>query len=172
MDAGEKEELLGSLRSGQSALLETLAGVTEEAAARLPGPGKWSILQCVEHLAATESILFERVQAATHAGEPVVNTRREALIQARGADRRRPIQAPEAAVPAGRFSTLADAIREFVAHRRRTIDFVENATGDLRCDLTTHPIIGQVNCYEMLLMMAMHPQRHAKQIQEILAELH
>jgi len=30
-----------------------------------------------------------------------------------------------------------------------------------------HPLIGDVNCYETLLIMAIHPHRHAPQIQEI-----
>jgi hypothetical protein len=37
--------------------------------------------------------------------------------------------------------------------------------------MTTHPLIPVVNCYEMLLMMAAHPLRHAKQIEEIRAAL-
>jgi hypothetical protein len=38
---------------------------------------------------------------------------------------------------------------------------------DLRRELTSHPLIGVVNCYEILLMMAVHLHRHARQIEEI-----
>jgi hypothetical protein len=34
----------------------------------------------------------------------------------------------------------------------------------LRAKVAIHPVLGRVNCYEMLLMMAAHPRRHAEQI--------
>jgi len=38
----------------------------------------------------------------------------------------------------------------------------------IRAGLTArHPLIGPANCYEMPLMMALHPPRHAPQIDEI-----
>jgi hypothetical protein len=37
--------------------------------------------------------------------------------------------------------------------------------------MTTHPLLGPANCYEMLLMMALHPLRHVGQIEEIKAAL-
>jgi hypothetical protein len=51
------------------------------------------------------------------------------------------------------------------------VQFAETCQEDLRCKITSHPIIGKVNCYEMLLMIAVHPHRHAKQIEEIKAAL-
>jgi hypothetical protein len=39
--------------------------------------------------------------------------------------------------------------------------------------LTDHPlIVGPVTCAETLIMIADHPARHAKQINEISAQLH
>ena len=88
MEAREKEKLLADLESGRQALLDILRGVTEDVAERIPAPGRWSILECVEHL---------------------------------------------------------------------------------RSKLTSHPIIGSINCHEALLMIVVHPHRHAKQIEEIKA---
>jgi hypothetical protein len=122
----------------------------------------------VEHLAASEDYLFGQIVAAS-SGAPMVNEKREALIVARGLDRTRPVPAPEVGRPAGRFATLAEAVRHFLASRERTIRFVENCGEDLRSKLTSHPIIGSVNCQEMLLMIAVHPHRHVKQIEEIKA---
>jgi hypothetical protein len=48
------------------------------------------------------------------------------------------------------------------------MQFVEEFSGELRCWLTRHPLImSPVNCYEMLLPMALHPRRHSLQIVEI-----
>ena len=92
-----------------------------------------------------------------------MNEKREALIVARGLDRTRPVQSPEVGRPAARFSTLAEAVQSFLTARERTLRFVESCSEDLRAQLSTHPIIR----YEVLLMIAVHPHRHARQIAEI-----
>jgi hypothetical protein len=162
-----KAEMLTDLKSGRSVLLEAAGGFTEELASRRPAPGKWSALECVEHVAATEKYLFVQIEAAHAADSPMVNERREAAIVARGTDRSNPFPAPEMVQPKGRFATLAEAMACFSAARDRTIIYVDSSSCDLRAMLTTHPLIGTVNCHEMLLIMAVHPRRHAKQIEEI-----
>jgi hypothetical protein len=102
----------------------------------------------------------------------VVNHQREAGILARGADRIHPGVSPEVVRPAGRLTTLADATRHFLQSRAGTVRFVENCAEDLRARLTTHPLLGPVNGYETPLLMAVHPHRHAGQIEEIRAALH
>jgi hypothetical protein len=97
----------------------------------------------------------------------MLSQQRETLIRERGLDRTRPVESPEVARPTGRFPTLAEAIQHFIVARNRTIGFVENSSEDLRRKITTHPLIGTVNCYETLLMIAAHPHLHAEQIQEI-----
>jgi len=143
--------------------------MTEDAVVVRPAPGKWSVLECVEHLAVSEDYLFEQISASHRSEVPVVNEKREALIVARGLDRTRPVQSPEVGRPAARFSTLSEAIQRFLAARERTIRFVESCGEDLRAQSTTHPIIRPVNCYETLLMIVVHPHRHAGQIAEIKA---
>ena len=170
MEPDEKREMLALLEGGRQALASAVAGVTEETAVRIPGPDRWSILQCVEHVAVTEDYLFGRLAAATE-GERMVNSKREAAIKARGADRAKRIQAPAQVEPTGRFATLADALTHVHNTRMRTVQFVENSAADLRSQNTTHPILGTVNCYETLLIIAAHPKRHAEQIQQAKEEL-
>ncbi|MDE3188878.1 MAG: DinB family protein [Acidobacteriota bacterium] len=166
MDAHEKAALLKQLENGKTAILEALHGVSAEVSIRKPAPGKWSILECIEHVVVSEDYLFAQILAATPADAPVKNEKRESAIPTRGLDRTRTIESPEMAKPAGRFSTLNGALRQFLALRERTIRFVETCDGDLRAQITTHPLFGSVNCYETLLMIAMHSLRHVKQIEE------
>jgi hypothetical protein len=58
MKPAEKIQVLVDLESGRKSLLDALNGVTDEIARRSPGPGKWSILECVEHVAVAEDFLF------------------------------------------------------------------------------------------------------------------
>jgi hypothetical protein len=171
MEAQDKENILADLQSGRKALLAALTGMTEDAAARIPSAGKWSVLECVEHVAASEDYLFSQIIQSQPSDGPMLNKSREALILTRGLDRTVAVSSPEVGRPAGRFATLSEAVQHFFESRDRTIRFVEDCLEDLRSKRTTHPLVGAVNCHEMLLIMAVHPHRHVKQIEEIRAAL-
>ena len=166
MNSIEKEELLTFLDKGRDAFLTAIGDVPESMATQSPGPGRWTILECTEHVAIVEHHLLSQINIAVPTKESVPNKAREVAIRRRGANRDRPVDAPEGAIPTGRFSSITEGVEHFLANRIKTIEFVQRSE-DLRGTLTTHPILGSVNCYEMLLMMAVHPQRHAKQIDEI-----
>ena len=162
----EKAEMLANLVSGREALLQAMQGLTDDHSARRPEPGRWSVLECVEHVAIAEEYLLDQVVSSRPADGPMLNTARENAIRKRGRDRSNRIEAPDVALPRGRFSSLEDARDHFVSTRSRTIEFVEGCREELRRRLARHPLIGQVNCYELLLIMASHPHRHAEQIRE------
>jgi hypothetical protein len=83
MEAQEKEEILTDPRSGRTTLLAVLSDMTEDFAARIPAPGEWSVLECVEHLAVSEDYLLSQINVSQHSlkGLPCTNhpTRRLAL---------------------------------------------------------------------------------------------
>lgn len=169
MNEREKQQMLALLDEGRCALLKSLEGVSAEAAFRAPAPGKWAILDCVEHLAVTEDYLFSQVSGAEFFESSNIPPQREALIAERAVDRTRRFESPEVGRPIGRFPNLAAAVEHFLASRERTVRFVETNQEDLRLKVTTHPLIGRANCREILLLMAKHPVRHAQQIDEIKA---
>jgi uncharacterized damage-inducible protein DinB len=117
----ERQAILASLETGSAELRAALEDVTEEQAARVPVAGRWSILQCVEHVATVEGFLFSLIAGAQRADAQAVNLQREAMILARGADRTNRRESPAAALPQGRFATLREALEGFQASRARTI---------------------------------------------------
>jgi hypothetical protein len=167
MQADEKTKLLDSLSTGREALGKVLANVDEAVASRTPESG-WSILQCMEHIVKSERYLLSRLWMATPLDSPRDDRTREAKIVAVASDRTHHIQAPEIAHPTGCFSTLGEALAAFDATRVEVISWIQDCKDDPRCLVTDHPLIpGPVTCYETLLMIAAHPGRHAKQIEEI-----
>jgi hypothetical protein len=171
MEMNERHEILALLQQSRTALLAAVDGVTDERASRIPAPGRWSILGCVEHVAVSEDYLFSQIGKATPSPTPATNPVREAKMLAFGADRSRRIESPPEGHPTGAFPTLAAAINHFLESRSRSIEFVGKNQEDLRSKVTWHPILKQANCHEMLLSMGLHVLRHAKQIEEIRAEL-
>ena len=167
MDAREKQDLLESLETGRDELLAALDGLTEDQAARVPQPGRWSVRDCTEHLLLVENYLFRQIATSQPAETPAGSRAREARILERGADRTKRLEAPEVARPTGRFPTLSEALNAFVASRDETIHYVRGLTEDPRLRTAHHPLIGPVSCYETLLIMTIHPHRHVQQIREI-----
>lgn len=171
MNEQERQEILSSLEQGKTAMRTALRDVTEEMAARAPAPESWSILGCVEHLVISEDYLFRQIIESARADVPLVNEKREAAIPVRGLDRSRRMESPPQASPSGLFPTLSEAVERFMANRERTINFVRENKEDLRSMITSHPIMGTVNCHEMLQSIAVHCLRHIKQIEEAKAAL-
>jgi hypothetical protein len=98
---------------------------------------------------------------------PVVSAKREPRITAAGEDRTRRIDAPDVSHPVGSYVTVTAATAALDAARTATLAFLDAHLDDLHGWEAMHPIIGPVNAYEMLLIIAAHPCRHAQQIREI-----
>jgi hypothetical protein len=172
MTKTEEQEILGSLQQGLSAVAESLRGVSAVDARRAPAEGRWSMLECMEHVALSEEFLLARVLEANPVEAPQINVEREARITARGEDRSHRAEAPEPVRPRAVFSDQQTALDHFQSSRSKTIQFVkEHGREDLRARVTAMPNFGSLNCHEVLLLMAAHPLRHALQIAEIKAQV-
>jgi uncharacterized damage-inducible protein DinB len=163
-----KREIVDRFHQGESALNAALAGIDPSAALVRPAPGRWSVLEIVEHLAASEAALLDRLRQAAPSSVTHADPAREARLESLALNRERRIDAPDPVRPTGACSTLAEALDSFRAIRAQTIQFVADFPSDLRSSLVQHPLIPRpLNCYEMLLLMALHPIRHAAQITEL-----
>ncbi len=167
MDAA-KQEILNRFNEGESALQTALGGVDSGSATAKPSPDQWSIVEIVEHVAASEAFLLDRLRHAVPSAVSHADPAREARLESLALNRERKIDAPDPVLPIGDCATLAQALHRLRAVRVQTIEFVETFSGDLRSSLVEHPLIARpLNCYEMLLLIALHPIRHAAQINAI-----
>jgi len=162
-----KSEIVEILEKSQQEFRNAVAGVAEPQAVVNPQPGRWSVLQCVEHVTTVEERFLGRLQQAGREGAPPANKAKESQLLASIPDRSNRAQAPEAAQPNGRFATLAEALGQFHAARARTIEFAEQAGSGLYSIASEHPRFGPMNGTEMVLIIAGHSRRHAAQIREV-----
>ena len=163
-EISEKQALQARLEEGRMLWLGSLKGVREEDAHFSPGAGKWNILQVAEHVATAErQMLALWMKTAT----PGVSPREKdaALIAAQG-DREKKNTAPDRSMPMGRFTSLMDAESAFLLNREATMTALAEAEG-IREKIVNHPLGGVVDGYQLFLIMALHPQRHAYQVEEI-----
>jgi hypothetical protein len=162
----DQEQLLASLNAGRGEFLAAVEGMTDEQAATKPAGGGWSVLEIAEHVAIGEKMLWRLLKTRSTAVEEELSREREAMLYERLATRGKKVEAPELVRPSGRYATLGEAVVAFLDARERTVKWLESCDFDLRRRAVEHPLAGTVSAYEFILIMAAHPARHARQIQE------
>ena len=162
----DRDQLLASLNAGRGELLAAVEGMTDEQAAVKPAGGGWSALECVEHIATVEALALRRLTTQAVEVPQELSREREPVLYARIATRHQKVEAPEIARPKGRYSTVGEAVGAFLDARERTVKWLEKCDLDLRRCSVEHPALGPASAYEFILIMAAHPARHARQIQE------
>jgi DinB superfamily len=165
--ANEKQRLLAHLRESRDRYLQAVGLVPEELSRVKPAQDCWSVLECAEHVAVAEQLMFRSFEKRRPSGEPP-NHEKDAVIKTGLLDRTRKRRAPEPAQPAGKFPSLAHAVAEFKAARERTLAHLEQNSEDLRKCSVMHPLVGLIDGYQALSIIALHAERHALQMEEIM----
>ena len=123
-----KSEIAEALEQSREEFLAA-ARVPESLAGLAPAEGRWSVVECLEHVIAVEESFLERLKPME--GSPPLDSAKEAELATRLEDRTERREAPEAVKPAGRFATLEEALSRFQAARARTLEFAAEHASDL-----------------------------------------
>jgi hypothetical protein len=165
-DNGEKQVLIERLQQGRDRYLHAFDTASERDASWSKTEDAWSMLQCAEHVAVAEEQMLRLWEKLAESGSSA-RAKDERLL-ASVHDRSRKQQAPAISVPKGRCSSLLEALARFEAARERTLAFVANMPAeDLRSKVVTHPLAGLLDGYQLFTLMALHPERHGLQVQEL-----
>ena len=168
----DREKAVQYLETTKKGVLEATKGLTAAQWDFKPAPDRWSIAECMEHIAAAEDyirgMVVEKVMVAPAApGRDVVKI--DETIIANVPDRTNKVQAPEPLKPTNRFGSPQAAVDHFVESRSKTEEFVKDTPG-LRDHAADSPIGTKWDAYEFVLLIAAHSERHTKQINEVKAD--
>jgi len=166
-----RPDLLEILENSRQEFISAAGGIGEQHAKVRPEEGRWSVLDCVEHVTVVEERFLSRLQEAQHLDSPQVDQQKEAELLVRVANRANRAQAPEYSHPSGRFSSLAEGLERFNAARSNTVRFAQDRAGDLYSISTEHARFGVLNGSEWIMLIAAHARRHADQIREVCTAL-
>jgi DinB superfamily len=168
----EKDKALAYLESTKKDVLEATKNLSPAQWNFKAAPDRWSIAECMEHIAAAEDYIRGMVESGVMKA-PAVPGRDIAAIDAgiiaNVPERKNKVQAPEAIKPTNRFGSPQASLDHFVESRATTENFLKTTTG-LRDHAADSPTGQKWDAYEFILLIAAHSERHTNQIKEVKAD--
>ena len=173
----EREKGVAELEGSRQAFLDATKGLSAAQWSFKAGPDRWSIAECAEHIALSEDFIFGVVtkqvlsSPVTPEKRDAVKGKDEAIIKMLQ-DRSHKATAPEPIDPAKRKMSPEEAVKQFLASRARTIEYIKTTQDDLRDHFADHPVpaIGTLDAYQWIMLISGHSRRHTLQILEVKAD--
>lgn len=136
-------------------------------------PERWSVKECVYHIAGAEKLLWTMFEGAM---KTAPNPEKRAEIKVKDEDlvmmvqdRSKKNQAPEPIQPKNTgYKSLDDALADFKATRTEHIKYIRTSTEDMRNHVVQMPF-GWIDCYQLYIFIAAHSKRHTLQLNEVKA---
>lgn len=173
LEKGERDRAMSYLHATRKQFVDAVAGVSPEQAKWKAAPDRWSVAEVAEHIAVSEDFIFGIVTGRLVKSTPATDEQKaltkgkDELIPKLVPDRSSKFQAPEPIVPKGKYSSLDETRKAFLASRDRTIRFIETTDISLRDYVSPHPAMKELDAYQWILLLAAHSERHLKQLQEV-----
>jgi hypothetical protein len=170
------------LAQSRERLLESVEGLNEEQRHFRPAGDRWSVADCVEHVSMVEKSILRKIEALVIGPvqpevqpevQPDAKPRAslpDEVILARVPNRSLRVTAPQEDLPSGRWTDFAELLRQFEGARERSLRFAAVTQSDLRGHCFAHPRLGELDCYQWLLFLGAHSERHARQAEEVIAD--
>lgn len=168
---GERAYLVENLTASKRDFLMSIHGLTAAQWIFKPGPDRWSVQECAEHIILAEDVLFadeQKLMATPAVQRPASSDDpHDRALVAEVLDRIVKAKAPAAITPHGRLGTPEAAAEEFTKLRDRTIAYAKSTNDALRAHAGDGPAGGINDAYQFLLVLAAHTERHTAQIREV-----
>jgi hypothetical protein len=170
----ERKDALKLLKDTEKGVKDQVKGLTEAQLKFKPAPDKWSVEECVKHIAKSEEMLWQMtdsiIKAAANPDKRSEIKMTDEQVLQRIEDRSTKIKTMEKLMPENiPFKDTEEALKSFKMNREKLIEYVKSTNEDLRNHIATMPF-GMVDSYQMILFTAAHTNRHTQQIMEVKAD--
>jgi hypothetical protein len=171
LTAADKAKAVAYLEKTRAGVVATAKGLSEAQLNFRESPERWSIAECLEHIASAEDFLMGLItgQVMTAPARPESSedvTAIDEFVFKAIPDRSQKVQAPEPLKPTNRFGSPKDSLKHFNESRAKTVAFLNNTPG-LRDHAIDSPLGKKLDAYEWVLFIAAHSERHTKQMQQV-----
>jgi uncharacterized damage-inducible protein DinB len=165
-----------ALEKSRLALFDGLKKYSDAQLNKQPAPGKWSVVQIMDHLMMSEGASLAYLKKKT------LDTSRSKHAGFAGKRRLLTLKlifysplafnAPSVLDPPAVFTTLLNTDAKWRTLRAETYELLGKLNEEeLQKELWLHPMAGKMNIYQMLSFYNIHFERHRKQIERTLAAL-
>lgn len=177
MAASKKiQEIIDAVSSDRQSLLDSINGLSD-AQLNHRQEGRWSISDILHHLALTGeanlklmSRMLKQAEALALPADPTPDASEVNSLASFADALKNRVQAPEFVRP-HEHAPAEQSLERLEASQKR---FVETAERLGQYDLTLlkypHPLLGELNMYQWLVIAGGHERRHANQINRIKSE--
>ena len=169
----ERKFAMKEFQRTKQRFLDDVKGLSAQQLSFKADTSRWSIAQCIEHIALAENLIWQWTQGtlsqpATPEKAAEVKVTDEQILK-RMIDRSQTFKAPEMLQPVGKFASTDAAIEAYTRRRDSTINYISTTKDDLKNHFVQHPALGTINTYQLLLLLSGHSERHTLQIEEVKA---
>ncbi len=168
-------EAIVELNAAQEHMLDTLRALPDEVRAAPPQPGAWSIAQIVEHIVLVEDSCGRLISTLSAQAADTIETddssMRGCLEEFGVLDPESRLVAPTRVIPVTDVP-LKDSLTAQSQVRERLIVALTKASGRALATVSfPHPLLGSMNGYQWIHLIAHHQRRHTAQMQRVAAAL-
>lgn len=170
----ERKTAVSLLKETRADVLNTIKGLSETQLNFKASPEKWSVKECMYHIAISEKNLWAMMEGAMKSQanpekRAEIKITDEQLIEMME-DRSSKVKTVESFEPKSTpYQYLDDAVNAFKVMRADHIKYMKSTTEDMRNHVVQMPF-GWLDCYQLCLMMASHSNRHMQQMKEVIAD--
>lgn len=170
----DRAKAIAELEASRRELLAAVKGLSPAQWRFKPAPERWSISECVEHIALAEDSYFQLITQRLMKAPPAAPDK---LAEVQGKDqyvlntmpdRSSKRQTSPALEPKGK--TPEESLEQFRKSRDRFISYVRTTQDPLRFRAQAHRAVGLIDGYQWILLAAGHVRRHIEQIEEVKRE--
>jgi len=167
----ERKYAAGLMKDTKGDLIKSVKGLSETQLNFKAAPDKWSVKECIFHIALAEKNLWDMVensmkQPANPEKRAEIKMTDEQLVKMME-DRSFKVKTSEPFEPKNAtWKTLDEAVDYFKDLRAEHIKYIKNTTEDMRNHVVKMPF-GSLDCYQICLMVASHSNRHTQQLNEV-----
>jgi hypothetical protein len=170
----ERKDAIDLLQKTEQGVFDAIKGLSDAQLKYKAAPDRWSVEECVKHIAITEQGLWQMTNGTIQAA---ANPEKRADIKATDEQMLKGIEdrshkvktAPQMEPQNTPFKSLQEALESFKTNREKLIEYVKGTQDDLRNHVVILPF-GTFDSYQMILFIAGHSNRHTQQIDEVKAD--
>lgn len=170
----ERKDAVELLTKTEQGVFNSLLGLSDAQLNFKPSPDRWSIGECVKHIAVTEMALWQMTdgalkKAANPEKRSEIKVTDEQVIQMIESRAQKVKTLPPMEPQNTSYKSTPDALASFFDNRKKLIEFVNTTNDDMRDHVVTLAP-GSFDSYQMVLFIAAHCNRHTQQIEEVKAD--